>query len=254
MDNIFDEAVATVEVFGNVDTIHNHIEKAKCYTNETFSYLKIGDKLLPKEYLTAYRRMLWCKFFKVHNEIDRDFIPSKFDYCLDFLSSKYGKEFSKLLKAEKLLILDKDIFLSEQDIICHQVNCMGVMGKGIAKNIREKYPKVFEEYKKLCDKTDNKKNLLGHCQICQVEENKYVANLFGQETYGNNGCFTNYKALEHAFVTLKQRAVKGNKSIAIPYGLGASLAGGSWEIISQIIENVFFDYPVILYRFEKRVP
>ena len=33
------------------------------------------------------------------------------------------------------------------DILCHQVNCQGVMGAGLAKQIRSKYPEVYEQYK-----------------------------------------------------------------------------------------------------------
>ena len=32
------------------------------------------------------------------------------------------------------------------DIICHQVNCQKVMGSGIAKQIREKWPIVYYDY------------------------------------------------------------------------------------------------------------
>ncbi len=37
---------------------------------------------------------------------------------------------------------------SEQTITC-TVNCVGVMGKGIAKAIKDKYPSVYKQYKKL---------------------------------------------------------------------------------------------------------
>lgn len=35
-----------------------------------------------------------------------------------------------------------DIFQSSADVILHQVNCQGVMGSGVAKQVREKYPDV----------------------------------------------------------------------------------------------------------------
>lgn len=40
-----------------------------------------------------------------------------------------------------------DIFESGAQVILHQVNCQGVMGSGVAKQVREKYPIVFEYYK-----------------------------------------------------------------------------------------------------------
>lgn len=33
-----------------------------------------------------------------------------------------------------------DIFTTDCDIIVHQVNCYGVMGAGIAKQVKERYP------------------------------------------------------------------------------------------------------------------
>ena len=39
-----------------------------------------------------------------------------------------------------------DLLESECDYICHQVNCMGKMNSGIAKQIREKWPIVFQNY------------------------------------------------------------------------------------------------------------
>ena len=38
-----------------------------------------------------------------------------------------------------------DLLKSGCDIICHQVNEYGVMGAGIAKQIKEKYPKALEK-------------------------------------------------------------------------------------------------------------
>lgn len=40
-----------------------------------------------------------------------------------------------------------DIFESDADVICHQVNWQGVMDSGVAKQVRERYPNAFEEYK-----------------------------------------------------------------------------------------------------------
>ena len=34
---------------------------------------------------------------------------------------------------------------NEDTVICHQVNCCGVMGAGLAKQIRDKWPVVFDE-------------------------------------------------------------------------------------------------------------
>jgi O-acetyl-ADP-ribose deacetylase (regulator of RNase III) len=44
-----------------------------------------------------------------------------------------------------------DVFNSTAGYIGHGVNCVGLMGAGIAKTVREKYPQVYNEYNYLCE-------------------------------------------------------------------------------------------------------
>ena len=46
------------------------------------------------------------------------------------------------------MVIKKDILSITEGIIGHQVNTQGVMGAGLALKIREKYPQVYEEYRK----------------------------------------------------------------------------------------------------------
>jgi len=93
-------------------------------------------------------------------------------------------------------IINGNILNATEDIICHQVNCKKVMGAGLAKQIRNKYPEVFEEYKWLLDGFGNQ---LGHCQLVLCHDGKTVANLFGQDGYGRNKQYTNYHYLTQSF-------------------------------------------------------
>lgn len=43
-----------------------------------------------------------------------------------------------------------DLLESKADILVNTVNTVGVMGKGIALQFKEKYPKMFEQYKVAC--------------------------------------------------------------------------------------------------------
>ncbi|UZJ63192.1 macro domain-containing protein [Sphingobacterium sp. KU25419] len=48
-------------------------------------------------------------------------------------------------------IIEKgDIFSSDAQTLVNTVNCVGVMGKGLAKSFKEKYPKMYSEYTKIC--------------------------------------------------------------------------------------------------------
>ncbi|WP_055667922.1 macro domain-containing protein [Desnuesiella massiliensis] len=145
--------------------------------------------------------------------------------------------------------IEGNILDATENVICHQVNCMGVMGSGLAKQIRAKYPNVFEQYHKFV--LDNGKlQSLGMCQIVEVGKDKYVSNLFGQYNYGTNKIQTDYAALKSAMSSLKTVCKESNLSVALPYNLGCGLAGGDWGIVSKMIEDIFEDYDVMIYRFK----
>jgi O-acetyl-ADP-ribose deacetylase (regulator of RNase III) len=44
------------------------------------------------------------------------------------------------------------IFNSKAQALVNTVNCVGVMGKGIALEFRRRYPKMFKEYRRVCEK------------------------------------------------------------------------------------------------------
>lgn len=151
-------------------------------------------------------------------------------------------------------IVEGNILNATEDIICQQVNCQGVMGAGLAKQIRNKYPEVYPSYKKFCEgcKDNNKRTLLGEIQAINVSDGKVIANLFGQFSYGRDKQYTDYKALKECLEGILKLAsmFNDNDSIAIPYEIGCGLAGGSWGIVYKIIEDVFKDYKVTIYKFK----
>lgn len=146
-------------------------------------------------------------------------------------------------------IVEGNILDATEDIIGHQVNCQGVMGAGLAKQIRNKYPNVYEGYKSKCNNND-KENILGDCQIIVAEDGKFIANLFGQYSYGTGITQTNYQALLAALLSLKGNAQYHDHSVALPYGIGCGLAGGDWNIVHSMIQEVFKDFEVTLYKFK----
>lgn len=160
-------------------------------------------------------------------------------------------------------IVNDDILNCTENIICQQVNCKGVMGAGLAKQIKNKYPKVYYDYKRILNWSKKEyergyaknKYPLGAVQFIRVEDNKVVANIFGQLNYGRDKRYTNYEALQKGFygvleaVTWDNSKMKGY-SIAIPYGIGCSLAGGDWNVVYKIIEKVFNDYDITIYKLQ----
>lgn len=81
----------------------------------------------------------------------------------------------------------RDITSVERGIIVQGCNAQGVMGSGVAKAIRAKWPGVFADYKKLCDSVDTPADLLGEVSLYSVPDlNLYVINGITQERYGTD--------------------------------------------------------------------
>ena len=129
------------------------------------------------------------------------------------------------------------------DVIGHQVNCFGVMGGGLALQIATKWPNVEYEYQEYIIRHIHisRTDLLGHCHIAIPKSagRCSIANLFGQYDVGG-GLRTDYEALQKALRELKGTMRKYNQTkLALPVNLGCGLAGGNWNTVQDIIENVF---------------
>ncbi|WP_124066809.1 macro domain-containing protein [Clostridium sp. E02] len=147
---------------------------------------------------------------------------------------------------------DGDIFTSDADIICHQVNCKGVFGRGIAGQVKKMFPEVEKTYKIITKQWQeqaggNTFELLGKVSAQPVEKGDrwfLIANLFGQDDYGKDGVYTDYRALEKALNEILDFVEVRNKKekVAIPYKIGCGYGGGDWKIVKSIIETIFQGY------------
>ncbi|KIN27490.1 macro domain-containing protein [Bacillus subtilis] len=155
-------------------------------------------------------------------------------------------------------IVKGNILDASEDIIVQQVNCKGVMGAGLAKAILNKYPNVKKEYQSFRNFNLNKgltdKDLLGLVNYVRVSDVKVIANIFGQvnikKNRFDNTVYTKTDALTRGLKEVKELSKQLNNSVAIPYGIGCGLAGGDWNIISELIESIFSDYKVTIYKLD----
>lgn len=131
---------------------------------------------------------------------------------------------------------------AQTDVIAHQVNCQGVMGSGVAKQIRDKWPRVYDNYVSDCyDYITCTYELLGECQLVQIDDYQYVANLFGQDHYGKDGKrYTSYDGIYDALTNLAvQMMDNGMESVAFPYKMSSDRGGADWNVVLAMIESVF---------------
>jgi O-acetyl-ADP-ribose deacetylase (regulator of RNase III) len=146
-------------------------------------------------------------------------------------------------------IIRGNILDQTHGIIGHQVNCQLVMGAGLAKQIRDKYPRAFTQYRDVFAKIKIAKRL-GKAQIVEVvRPTLYIANLFGQYNFlPRHVKHTDYPALTMALRQLRmwRNNIKGKDfPIYLPFGLGCGLAGGEWRVVEGIIRDVLPDATIV---------
>ena len=125
-----------------------------------------------------------------------------------------------------------DIFKSDADVICHQVNCKKAMGRGIAGQIRSDWPIVYADYCNFIDHLyannciEQSKDLLGCISWTKVGL-FYIVNFFSQdEYYPRDKCHTDYVAFKMCCMKLKRLIGDKKYTIGFPYKIGCGLAGG----------------------------
>lgn len=134
--------------------------------------------------------------------------------------------------------------------IVHQTNCLGVMGAGIARQIKNKwFDNIYEPYRKTCLNSSNKKGLLGKIQVLKTNDEpiKYVINVFGEYSFTEsecpfpNGRHTDYDALFQCLNKVKTWCIEHNVgNIGMPKNLGCGLAGGDWNgVVYPMIQKIF---------------
>ena len=145
--------------------------------------------------------------------------------------------------------VEGNIFNSNKQVIVNTVNCVGVMGKGIALECKLRYPEMFNAYKKYCDQ---KKLLPGTLQLWKSSD-PWILN-FPTKIHWKDPSKFEYleKGLDKFINTYNQ---KGIKSISFPL-LGASLGGLPEDKVFQLIKNRLeniIDLDVEVYKFDPNV-
>lgn len=158
--------------------------------------------------------------------------------------------------SDRIFKLGGDITNAAQGHVIHGCNMHGVMGSGVAKAIREKWPEVYEAYRQKfynADCGDFSCDIvkLGDIISVPVSEKLVIHNALTQINYGNDGKrYLNYEALYLSLVNLREYVDSHEyaKTISFP-SIGCGLAGGNWNIVSTMITEVFHDpkYSLIWY-------
>ena len=136
--------------------------------------------------------------------------------------------------------IEGDIFNSPAQVIVNTVNTVGVMGKGIALAFKNRYPRMFEQYKEACEK---KKFQMGKLMLCREADHMIL--LFPtKENWRNPSKIEYIKKGLAKFV--KTYAEKNITSIAFPK-LGCGNGELAWDVVKPVMEEMLKALPIDIY-------
>lgn len=134
-----------------------------------------------------------------------------------------------------------DILTIRSGIIVHGCNAQGVMGAGLARQIRLQYPECYEVYAAYCREAYAAHEILG--TVCWYQQDDlYIANAITQEHYGRTygKTYVSYVELKRCFEAINQVALELNQPVYFPK-IGTGLGGGDWLTIRSIIDSSLDD-------------
>lgn len=129
----------------------------------------------------------------------------------------------------------------EFDVIIHGCNCFCTMGSGIAKEVRGRWPWVYDADNETLVGDSSKLGLYTQADVLVWDSENLthtftVINAYTQYRYGRGQLHVDYNAVERVFGEVANNFHATDKRIAYPK-IGAGLAGGDWDIVSGIIDN-----------------
>lgn len=128
-----------------------------------------------------------------------------------------------------------DLFSTPDRFIVHGCNSQGVMGSGVAKLIREKYPKAYDDYRKKYVEGGNKLDLGILIPSSPQPDKRFIINAITQGGYGYDGQkFASYDAIDMVMKKLSV-VISVDDPISMPK-IGAGLGGADWNVVEAIIK------------------
>ena len=141
-----------------------------------------------------------------------------------------------------------DILKADAEALVNTVNCVGVMGRGIALQFRKAFPENFKAYKSACDKKELHPGMMLVYDLNRFENPRYVVNFPTKRHWKGKSTIEDIESGLEALV--KEVAEHNIRSIAIP-PLGCGLGGLSWNQVKPMIQKAFealSDVHVFLYE------
>jgi len=135
-----------------------------------------------------------------------------------------------------------DILQADVEALVNTVNCVGIMGRGIALQFRKEFPENYEEYRRVCDRGELRPGKMFVFRLNQLQNPRYVINFPTKRHWKGKSRIEDIEAGLEALV--EEIRGRGIKSVAVP-PLGCGLGGLRWSQVRAMIEEAFSHLPDI---------
>jgi O-acetyl-ADP-ribose deacetylase (regulator of RNase III) len=146
-----------------------------------------------------------------------------------------------------------DILKQDADALVNTVNCVGVMGRGIALQFRHAFEDNYEAYRKAAKAKEIRPGRMFVFERSTLEQPRWIINFPTKRHWKGKSRIGDIEAGLADLVRVIRE--KGIRSIAIP-PLGCGLGGLDWAVVRPLIERALAGVPdVEAYLFEpERAP
>lgn len=130
-----------------------------------------------------------------------------------------------------------DLFTLPATIQVNTVNCVGVMGAGVAKQFRFRYPHNYEIYQRAC-----KHHILKPGRIIRVRESDLAIEIWNAATK-DHWRDPSKLSWVHDIIDTMAFSLHPDDVVVMPR-LGCGLGGLHWPTVRDLIETYLSDYDV----------
>lgn len=138
-----------------------------------------------------------------------------------------------------------DILKDDADAIVNTVNCVGIMGRGIALQFKNAWPENFKAYEAACKREEVQPGRMFVYEVGQLTTPRYIINFPTKRHWRGKSRIEDIESGLKALVgEIRQRGIR---SIAIP-PLGSGLGGLDWNDVRPRIEAAMHKLPDVRVR------
>ena len=135
-----------------------------------------------------------------------------------------------------------DILKAEVEALVNTVNCVGVMGRGIALQFKQVFPANFKAYAAACKREEVQPGQMFMFDTGELTSPRYIVNFPTKRHWRGK---SRIEDVEAGLVALVDEVrARGIRSIAIP-PLGSGLGGLDWSVVRPLIERAFTVLPEV---------